>query len=120
MWTDESWIELFPEPNRQNERVRTEHIEDVPVKRTVKNAPKILVAGAMTAHGLSELHIVPANQTINGEYYRKEILKKVYKPALQDRNVCPNPKKVIFMQDGAPPHTADLTQAWCRNNFPKF
>ena len=96
MFTDESWIELFPAPNKQNERVRTQNREDVPVKRTIKNSPKILVAGAMTAHGLSDLHIVPQNKTINGQYYQDEILTKVYEPCLRNRNICPNPADVIF------------------------
>ena len=30
IWTDESWIEHFPQPNKQNECVRVEDIEDVP------------------------------------------------------------------------------------------
>lgn len=120
MWTDESWIELFPTPNRQNERVRTERREDVPVKRTIKNSPKILVAGAMTAHGVSELHIVPQKTTITGQYYREQILEKVYEPCLRNRNVCPNPESMIFQQDGATPHTANLSQQWCEQKFPNF
>ena len=27
---------------------------------------------------------------------------------------------IIFMQDGAPPHTAKLTQEWCEQNIPAF
>ena len=26
----------------------------------------------------------------------------------------------LLMQDGAPAHTANLTQAWCSKNFPRF
>lgn len=73
IWTDESWIQLFPEPNRQNERIRTQHAHNVPVKRTVKFVPKVLVPWAITAYGLPTIHFVSDNQTINREYYRKEI-----------------------------------------------
>ena len=120
LWTDESWIELFPQPNKQNERVRTEFRENAPIRRCVKNAPKILVAGGMTVHGVSELHIVPEHTTINGQYYRDEILTKVYEPCLRNPAVCPIPNDVTFQQDGATPHTAKITQDWCNEKFPNF
>ena len=28
--------------------------------------------------------------------------------------------EIIFMQDGAPAHTAKLTQEWCEQNLPAF
>ena len=120
IWTDESWIELFPQPNKQNERVRVEDIEDVPTRRVVKMAGKVMVAGAMTANGLSKLHFVPADTTVTGQYYRDEILEKVYYPCLEDKNMCPDRNRVTFMQDGATPHTANLSQQWCCQHFPNF
>lgn len=36
-----------------------------------KNSPKILVFGPMTAHGLSDGHIVPEKTTDTGEYFKK-------------------------------------------------
>ena len=119
LWTDESWIQLFPPPNKQNDRVRCEHREDVPVKRSVKFPPKILVAGGMTAGGLTDLHIVPKGKTIDGEYYREEILKKVYFPALKKDGMFPDPSsQAILQQDGATPHTAKLSQDLCDELFP--
>ena len=35
-------------------------------------------------------------------------------------DLLPNISRAIFMQDGAPAHTASRTQEWCRNNMPDF
>ena len=42
-----------------------------------------MVWGAMGVNGLSKLHIVPAGQTINANYYVTNILQKELKPALK-------------------------------------
>ena len=120
LWTDESWITLFPAPNinKQNDRVRCETRQDVPCKRSVKFPPKILVAGGMTAGGLTDLHIVPKGRTVNGEYYREKILEKVYFPALKKKGMFPDPSKAILQQDGATPHTAHLSQDLSSDLFP--
>ena len=42
-----------------------------------------MVWGAMGVNGLSKLHIVPAGETINANYYVTNILQKELKPALK-------------------------------------
>ena len=50
-------------------------------------------------------------------YYKTEVLEKVVAPALRD----PYRKDhYVFQQDGAPVHTANIVQAWCRENFTDF
>ena len=43
MWSDESPFELFPTPNRQNDRVRARNPEDVPPCHQVKFPAKVHV-----------------------------------------------------------------------------
>ena len=118
LWTDESWIQLFPSPCSQNDRIRCERREDVLWRRSVKHPPKMLVAGGMTASGVTDLHIVPKGKTIDGQYYRDEIVAIVYAPALNKPGLFPDPTKAIFQQDGATPHTAKVTQDYCTTIFP--
>ena len=56
-FTDESWIELPPEPNSQNDHVRCKNWAYLPCQRSAKNAPKKLVAEGMTTSGLTGLQI---------------------------------------------------------------
>ena len=83
----------------------------------------------MSHRAVSDLHIVPPKQTINGCYYRNFILEKTCKDAIERRSengtillrsMLSDMSSYIFMQDGAPAHTANLTQSWCGKNFPKF
>ena len=75
---------------------------------------------------LSQLHIIPQGQSINGAYYRDEILAKTCKDAIDrtpntgsilERPMLENMSGYVFMQDGAPAHTAKLTQQWCQDNL---
>ncbi|KAI6649942.1 hypothetical protein LOD99_6306 [Oopsacas minuta] len=83
----------------------------------------------MSHQALSELHVIPQGQTINGEYYRTKILAGSYKDAINRRTkngsvlqraMISKMSEIIFMQDGAPAHTAKLTQEWCKQNLPAF
>ena len=83
----------------------------------------------MSASGLSELHLVPQGTTINAAYYINEILEPTLLPVLKrtKRSVGITARKMVnrrtetvFMQDGAPAHTARVTQAWCEENLPGF
>lgn len=66
---------------------------------------------------------------ISGEYYRTNILANECLDAIsrtaQDggvlqRSLMADTSQAVFMQDGAPPHTAQKTQQWCRENLPGF
>lgn len=129
LWSDESCFELFNPPNRQNDRVWAADASDVPPVPTVKHPPKVHVWGMMSSCAVSELHVVPQKFTINGDYYRQNILEEECLRAVHrtgqtgtilQRALVPDAETAIFMQDGAPPHTAKRTQDWCRDNLPSF
>jgi transposase len=117
LFTDESIIELFPSPNSQNTRIRTSSRELLAPLPIPKNGLKIMVAGGMCARGLTELHIVDQGQTVNGDYYRTRILpcyleacsRTVYDARIDQRLLFTSREAVVFMQDGAPAHTANAT-----------
>ena len=83
----------------------------------------------MSHRALSQLHVVPPKVVINGEYYRENILAKDCLDAIHrtaetggflKRSLMTDTSRAVFMQDGAPPHTAQKTQQWCRQHLPDF
>ena len=129
LWSDEAPFQLFNTPNRQNDRVWARNSAEVEPCVQVKFPGKINVWGMMSHRAVSELHIVPQKQTINDCYYRNYILEKTCKDAIErrsdygsimEKSMLSNMSNFIFMQDGAPAHTANLTQVWCAEHFPGF
>ena len=125
--SDESPFELFHKPNRQNDRVWASSSADVPTVETVKHPPKLHVM--MSHQALSDLHVVPQNTTVTGEYYRESILARECMDAMRrtssngsilQKKMVDDPSRAIFMQDGAPPHSARQMQKWCSEHFSGF
>ena len=108
LFTDESPIELNPQPNRQNMLFQTEEKSKIPVIRRPKFPVKIMVAGGISRYGWTDLHVVHEGNTVNGQYYRDVILP-VYERAVKDKGMFPETNTAILMQDGAKPHETNLT-----------
>ena len=129
LWSDESPFQLFAPLNRQNDRVWSRSSADVQPFKCVKFPAKIQVWGMMSHRALSELHIIPQKQNVIGEYYREKILKGTCMDAIRrtansgtilERSMIEKMSESILMQDGAPAHTAKLTQAWCSEHLPSY
>jgi hypothetical protein len=60
--------------NRKNNGVWAKHRSKVEPIQKSKFAPKIMVWGAMTASGVSKLHVLPPNQTLRVKYNQESIL----------------------------------------------
>lgn len=115
LFTDESPVLLHPEPNRQNLRIRTEDPQKVPELLVPKFSLKVMVAGGITAKGVTKLHVTDGSN-INGSYYRKKILP-IYFEA-KDNGLFSLPRKATFMQDGAPAHSTNENLSLIRQKFP--
>ena len=77
----------------------------------------------MSYRALSELHFVPPKQMATSQYYVEEVLAKSCSTKTGDiltRKLLSNMSRAIFMQDGAPAHTSNRAQEWCKNNMPAF
>jgi hypothetical protein len=129
LFTDESIVELFPKPkpNAQNMRIRTSDPDNRDPIFKPKAGLKIMIAGGLSSRGLTALHIVEAGATVTGAYYRDKMLS-IYFAALPDHlgNMEDSGERcvlfddaaaTVFMQDGAPAHTANLTLAALRHRF---
>jgi transposase len=107
LFTDETWIELHGQGHSQNRRYRTEDRKDVPPLLRPKHDIKVMVAGGFCAGGVTKLHFIPKGQTVTGSYYREKILP-VYFEAMKSP-IFSSKRNIVFMQDGAPAHTAKAT-----------
>jgi transposase len=125
LFTDESIIDLFPKPNKQNTRIRTLDPANRSILQIPKHGLKLMVAGGICANGLTDLHVVESKTTVNGKYYREKILP-VYLNAkirasncddISKRTLFYDQNSVVFMQDGAPAHTANETLDYLRATF---
>ena len=82
-----------------------------------QNAASVMVWGAISVRGKFPLHFIEKGVKLNAKYYLTEILQK---------NVLPTAKKLFgnnyycFQQDGATSHTANVNQAWCKENLVDF
>ena len=83
----------------------------------------------MSSQAVSKLHFLLPKQTINAAYYFDQILTNICLPSLKrtadtvttlERKFVQNLSNVVFMQDGAPAHTAIKTQKWCSENLNSF
>lgn len=118
LWTDESPIDLHPKPNSQNYRIRTANKKKINNVKVPKFSLQIMVASGFTAQGVTELHIVEDGCTVNGKYYREKILP-IYLEALKT-DLFSSKAKATMMHDGAPAHTAKLTEDLIREHYSKF
>ena len=98
LFTDESPVELFAKPNKQNRRVRTANLEDIEPTQIAKFTLKIMVCGGIGRYGKTQLYVVDKHATVNGDCYRQHILA-MYAECVQQKFSCP--ERTILMQDGA-------------------
>ena len=80
-----------------------------------------MVWGAMTASGVSKLHVSPANQTVKAKYNQEDILS-LFLPddmnqasgngIVSERRFHENMLDLTLLQGGAPAHKATETQDW--------
>ena len=114
MFSDKSPMYLFHEQNRKMTLFgEARKIKFLLPKRLKKNA-YVNIWGAMSASGLSAIHIIPQGQTIDVEYYVEDILEKEVKPLLKrsrrtneatTNKIVVDKRRFTFQQDGAPAHT---------------
>ena len=81
----------------------------------------------MLHRALSELHIIPQKQSVNAAYYRDDILgvtcpnavsRSSATGSIMERSMLVNMSDLLFMQDGAPAHTAKTNPGVVWKQFP--
>ncbi len=121
IFSDEKIFAVEEQLNKQNDRVYATSVDDIPEEiRTVQrfqSRSSVMVWAAVSAQGKFPLVFVEPGVKVNKEYYQREILVKVVKPAGQR---IFKSKPWTFQQDSAPAHSAKINQTWCEAHLPDF
>lgn len=112
-FTDESWICLSDFTNKQNDRTWAPKLNHPHTRVRVKKFPqKVMVWAAINAvHGVI-FFVMPQGNVTSEVYIR--MLTQSFIPRLQELGIM---NEVIFMQDGARPHTAAASMNFLIDNF---
>lgn len=118
LFSDEKMFDIDGIYNAQNDRIcavdRVEADKKGGTKQMRKFAQKVMVWLGVCSNGVSPLVIFDKG-TVNHEIY----IQKVLPVALKYGNQVFG-DNWTFQQDGATPHTHNLTQQWCQENFHSF
>lgn len=105
MFSDESMICQFANYTNYVRRPAGMRYDPKYTIATVKNPPKVMVWGAISANGRCGLSFLPPKTIMNGQKYL-EILKEKLPAFMEIKNTT------IFQQDGAPCHTCKSVKSW--------
>ena len=108
LWSDETHIELwkgFQHSLRVRRSSSIARYDPRFIRRSVKHPSKLMIWASFGNGKLGRLHFVPHNQKMNAEMYRN-VLSKHLKASLKKTGCS------VFMQDGAPCHTARSIKEW--------
>ena len=121
LFTDEKIFTIEEATNSQNDRIlarpSSDIFEDLRFVDRNHHPTSVMVWAGVSRNRRTKLIFVPPGVKISAETYRELILEPIVKKCGQKlfRN-----RPWTFQQDGAPAHTANVTQAWLRREIPDF
>ena len=120
IFSNEKLFTVEAKTNKQNDRVLANSSKDVSEELThtyhCQNPTSVMVWGAVSKTWKSPLIFVERGVKINTESYINAILTS----SLEEMKKHFKDAGFTFQQDGAPSHTSNKTQQWCKTNFPNF
>uniref|UniRef100_A0A3P8WNH7 Tc1-like transposase DDE domain-containing protein n=1 Tax=Cynoglossus semilaevis TaxID=244447 RepID=A0A3P8WNH7_CYNSE len=117
VWYDEKIFTVQAVVNSQNDRVCVQHLpEGCRTNFHRQKRAEVMVWVAVASDGSkSPLVLIQEGVKVNSQVYLQMLEEKVLP---WGTNVFGN--QYIFTQDGAPAHSSNVTQAWCKQHFPGF
>ena len=101
-------------PNSKNDIIWTDNANEVPPAEISNRTSSIHVWAGVCSKGKTELVFIEDSLTA------KKYIEILESKLLPKMNELYKKKQWSFMQDNAPPHTANKTQIWLANNVPFF
>jgi hypothetical protein len=119
MFSDEKLFVTDGGRNSQNNQIYAFSREDANAKQDgviekLKNPLKVMVWSGLTENGATEPYF--CQKYVNSIYYVRNILPH----AKREGRKLFKTDHWVFQQDGAPAHTSDISQRWCKNNLSYF
>ena len=120
IWSDEKMFTVQSVVNSQNDRVYAARAEDLPEGSRVhlrrQKPAGVMVWAAVASDGeKSPLIFIEEGAKVNSQVYLKMLEENVL-PWLTETFG----EQYIFTQDGAPAHTSNVSQKWCKEHFQGF
>lgn len=113
-FSDESTFEIVENKAQFVRRRKGEKFHPDCVKKTVKHPTKVMIWSVISGKGTGRLYVVEG--IMKQDQYR-EVIRTRLIPQLQEW--FPNGESFVFMQDGAPCHTARSVKTFLQqNNIP--
>ena len=107
-FSDESSFEILAKKSQFVRRRPGEKYHPDCIVPTVKHPTKVMIWSVISGKGTGRLYVVQG--TMRQDQYYKEVLQRRLLPRLRDW--FPNGESFVFMQDGAPCHTARSVKAF--------
>jgi Transposase. len=102
---DETWVHHYTPETKNQSKQWVEAGGSAPKKaKTVKSAGKVMATVFWDAHGILLIDYLEKGSTIRGKYYRALLDQLI--DAIKKKRPHLKKKKVLFLQDNAPVHTA--------------
>lgn len=119
-WSDEKILTVQPQMNSQNDRVLADGPSSIDLAiRTVFRRQKpagVMVWGAVASDGSKgPLVFIEEGVKVNAQVYIQLLKEHVLPWATESFR-----DGYVFVQDGAPSHTARVTQEWCKTHMAGF
>lgn len=121
LFSDEKYFTVDPIHNSRTDRyISTLKVEDVPdnikTSSKTKHPSQVMVFGLIASNGLKmDPVFLPSGFRMGAVDYLEKILKPHVLNWIQ--NNFGDDENYVFMQDGAPGHTAKIVQAWLKTNL---
>jgi transposase len=113
LFSDETTLVLFGEPNRRNNVIWEESAENVSPTQAPKHPSKVHVWGAVSYYGKTDLFIF--EEVLDADLYVRILQSRL--EGVED--IFPG-RIWMFQQDGDPKHTSKKATKWLDENVPSY
>ena len=117
IFSDKKRFDVDQSRNRQNDRFLAQSPSEVPPIHSTKHPASCMMLGVVASDGKKMPPIWFDGNTRVGQKEYLEVMRDKVKPWV-DANYPDG--DCVWQQDGAPCHTANKVQDWCRQNLPGF
>jgi len=121
LFTDEKYFTVDPVSNSRHDRyISDKHVSEVPDRvrfaPQTKHPSQVMMFGLVSSDGKKmDPVFLDSGLRLDSKLYIEKVLQPYVLPWIQAN--YPDPEEYVFMQDGAPCHTSNMTQKWLKEHL---